>query len=346
VGVAAGRPAAPGPPTARAGLTAVLPGGRGRALTGLGAALALSAAALSGCSGQQADAAPLSPGCSLEAAPAEGQDTLTVRQGAESRSFTLVLPEIADPAERLPLLLAFHGTSGQAESFLTQTGLGEAATGRGMAVLAPQAEGSPAAWAIPGVAGLDDVAFVETAIEQVGQLVCLDPDRVYATGISGGAAMAAYFACASEQVAAVAPVAGVGLLRVCPDGPPVSVLAFHGDMDPIAPFSVDAEYTALTAGSFYIGDVRDVVSGWGARESCKPQPKVEVLGDEALDYRWLDCRAGSDVQLVVLAGGGHTWPGSDPPSAEVESFVGATSQAVDATELMLDFFDAHPRVNA
>jgi polyhydroxybutyrate depolymerase len=322
----------------------VLLGGRGWAPASLGIALVLVAAALSGCAQQGADAAPLSPGCALESPPAEGQDTLTVRQGSESRSFTLALPEIADPAEQLPLLLAFHGTSGQAESFLTQTGLGEAATGRGVAVLAPQAEGSPAAWAIPGVAGLDDVEFVETAIEQVGQLLCLDPDRVYATGISGGAAMAAYFACASERVAAIAPVAGVGLLRVCPDGPPVSVLAFHGDMDPIAPFSVDAEYTALTAGSFYIGDVREVMSGWGARESCQPQPQVKVEGDEVLDYRWVGCRTGSDVQLVVLAGGGHTWPGSAQPSPEVESFVGATSEAVDATEQMLDFFDAHPRV--
>lgn len=321
----------------------MLPGGRGAALAGWCAALALGAAALAGCAPQQSEARPLTPGCALESPSAEGTDTLTLRQGAESRSFTLALPEVADPAERLPLLLAFHGTSGQAEAFLTQTGLGEAATARGMAVLAPQAEGSPAAWAIPGVAGLDDVAFVDAAIEQVGQLLCLDADRVYATGISGGAAMAAYYACQSERVAAIAPVAGVGLLRVCPDGPPVSVLAFHGDMDPIAPFSVDAEYTALTAGSFYIGDVREVVSGWGARESCKPQPEVEVLGDEALDYRWLGCRTGSDVQLVVLAGGGHTWPGSDPPPAEVEDFIGATSQAVDATEQMLDFFDAHPR---
>ncbi len=343
MGVAAGRRGAARTAATRSGLTVVLLGGRGAGLAAGGAALALAAAALSGCGQQQDEVAALSPGCALESAPGDGQDTLTVRQGSESRSFTLALPEIADPAERLPLLLAFHGTSGQAESFLTQTGLGEAATGRGIAVLAPQAEGSPAAWAIPGVAGLDDVEFVETAIEQVGQLLCVDPDRVYATGISGGAAMAAYFACASERVAAIAPVAGVGLLRVCPDGPPVSVLAFHGDMDPIAPFSVDAEYTALTAGSVFIGDVREVMTGWGARESCKPQPEVEVLGDEALDYRWLDCRTGSDVQLVVLAGGGHTWPGSDPPPAEVESFVGATSQAVDATEQMLDFFDAHPR---
>jgi polyhydroxybutyrate depolymerase len=322
----------------------VPPGGTGAVLAAI-AALA-AASALTGCGQQQADAAPLSPGCALESAPAEGQNTLTVRQGAESRSFTLALPAISDPAERLPLLLAFHGTSGQAESFLSQSGLGEAATGRGIAVLAPQAEGSPAAWAIPGVAGLDDVEFTQTAIEQVGQLLCVDPDRVYATGISGGAAMAAYFACASERVAAIAPVAGVGLLRVCPDGAPVSVLAFHGDMDPIAPFSVDAEYTALTAGSFYIGDVRQVMAGWAARESCRPEPSVEVLGDEALDYRWADCRTGSDVQLVVLAGGGHTWPGSDPHSAEAEAFLGATSQAVDATEQMLDFFDAHPRASA
>jgi poly(3-hydroxybutyrate) depolymerase len=35
-------------------------------------------------------------------------------------------------------------------------------------------------------------------------------------------------------------------------------------------------------------------------------------------------------------GGGHTWPGMKPVTP-------GTTETIDASELMLDFFDKHPR---
>ncbi|MGI5393814.1 hypothetical protein [Streptomyces sp. CA-251251] len=49
--------------------------------------------------------------------------------------------------------------------------------------------------------------------------------------------------------------------------------------------------------------------------------------------------AAATVQLLVVHDAGHTWPGSDvaPPQG-----FGPTSQALDATDTILDFFTTAP----
>ena len=47
--------------------------------------------------------------------------------------------------------------------------------------------------------------------------LCIDPDRVYSTGISNGAMLSTLLACRLPgKLAAIAPVAGVNVTRVCP----------------------------------------------------------------------------------------------------------------------------------
>lgn len=51
------------------------------------------------------------------------------------------------------------------------------------------------------------------------------------------------------------------------------------------------------------------------------------------------CRDGTAVELYVIDGGGHTWPGS--PGAPEK--LGPTTTSIDATALMWAFFERHPR---
>lgn len=55
--------------------------------------------------------------------------------------------------------------------------------------------------------------------------------------------------------------------------------------------------------------------------------------------RKTDCKGkdGSEVVLVVIEGGGHTWPGMKPPA----SFMGKSAMNVSANDLMWDFFKKH-----
>jgi polyhydroxybutyrate depolymerase len=53
--------------------------------------------------------------------------------------------------------------------------------------------------------------------------------------------------------------------------------------------------------------------------------------------RWLGCDGGSEVVRCIAEGAGHTWPGGMPVPT-----LGKTTQDMSATEMMLDFFEAHP----
>jgi len=59
--------------------------------------------------------------------------------------------------------------------------------------------------------------------------------------------------------------------------------------------------------------------------------RVEVLQDLGT--------GGRDVVLFTIEGGGHTWPGGPP----VGRSVGRVTRDLDATRVMLDFFDHHPQ---
>jgi poly(3-hydroxybutyrate) depolymerase len=64
---------------------------------------------------------------------------------------------------------------------------------------------------------------------------------------------------------------------------------------------------------------------------------------EALDGGHCDtytgCDGDGDVRMCTLDPMGHCWPGGDP--AFCYSFIGPHSDAVNATQRMLDFFAQH-----
>ena len=50
-----------------------------------------------------------------------------------------------------------------------------------------------------------------------------------------------------------------------------------------------------------------------------------------------ECRDEVAVLLYIVEGGGHTWPGA----ADVAR-LGNVTQEIDATDLIWEFFEAHP----
>jgi len=70
----------------------------------------------------------------------------------------------------------------------------------------------------------------------------IDPDRVLVTGMSMGGYGAWNYAVAyPEQVAAIAPVCGIGNVERAGRVVPVPVWAFHGAKDPVVPIAGDRE---------------------------------------------------------------------------------------------------------
>jgi polyhydroxybutyrate depolymerase len=54
---------------------------------------------------------------------------------------------------------------------------------------------------------------------------------------------------------------------------------------------------------------------------------------------WSGGKDGSEVVLIEIDGGGHTWPGQKP----IVSALGESTMDISANDLMWEFFQKHPR---
>jgi polyhydroxybutyrate depolymerase len=76
------------------------------------------------------------------------------------------------------------------------------------------------------------------------------------------------------------------------------------------------------------------VEQWSARDGCSNRPTTKKPREGLTVVRWKGCAKGVDVQLWTIAGWGHEWPRAR--SAREPG-------VIDATDVVLDFFDDHRR---
>jgi polyhydroxybutyrate depolymerase len=212
---------------------------------------------------------------------------------------TAVLHLPASPSGHpLALVIALHGYDGNGESFEQDTGFSTLADKDGFAVLYPSSHGSQ--WAV--TTSTRDVVFITDLLNRVEQIACIDPRRIYATGVSNGGRMTALLGCVlSQRIAAIAPVAGgYSALPPCEPVRPVSVLEIHGTADTTVPYE--------GRGPSHEGAVLPYVFGWAARDGCDLQPTVKRAALHTLRYVWSGCRGGTSVQHLRIYQGRHGLP--------------------------------------
>jgi polyhydroxybutyrate depolymerase len=243
--------------------------------------------------------------CQQPARP--GSSTVTMTSGNVLRSAVLHVPSTA-AGHRLPLLIALHGFGGNGAAFERDTGFSTIADRDDFAVLYPSALGVQ--WAI--AAGHErDVDFVSDLLEQIEGSVCIDPRRVYATGVSNGGGMAARLGCdLTDRFAAIAVVAGgYRSLGACNPTRPVSLLEIHGTNDGSTPYD--------GSGPQHAGAVLPYVFGWATRDRCTTGPRKRRAAPHTIEYRWTGCAGGTTVDHLRVYGATHGFPGA--PGIEIAS---------------------------
>jgi polyhydroxybutyrate depolymerase len=295
--------------------------------------------------------------------PAEaGTVDRTLEHDGLTREYRLTVPAGYDGTEPVPLVLNLHGFEGSAAGHDDTTGVPEAAGERGWLVVSPQGsglsvpEGPPEAEAAAQFEGIpfwnifgpgevdfggegpglppgttlevDDVGFLARLLDELEAELCVDADRLFATGHSNGAGMSITLACElGDRLAAVGSVAGVNLTGVCDGEEPLSVLAIHGDADEIVVYEGGSLF------GFELGNpsVPDRMVQLAERSGCDSEPELAEVPDGVERLRWAGCDAGAEVELWTISGWGHGWPRAASPDD-----VGV----IDATETVLDFFDS------
>ncbi len=298
-----------------------------------------------GCGGK----ASLAPGATAER---------TVQVGELERKYRLHLPRGYDSETGAPLVLAIHGYTGTAEAVENEdTSFSRHADEHGYVVVYPQATGFlfegrlVTSWndlgcnASPGPEGSictedaddyptppecgeprecdwcschDDIGFIDALVDELEATLCLDLDRVYATGISNGAMFVHRLGCElSDRFAAVAPVAGTiakGFDCAPPASQKISMINIYGTRDGVVRF----DGTPSEDGFLYT-PTSQVMAAWAgpASQHCESEASPYSTSKDGMQgfrcVQQADCTTGAEV-VDCAWDGGHDWPrkGDDP----------------------------------
>jgi polyhydroxybutyrate depolymerase len=276
-----------------------------------------------------------------------GDHVRSLAVGGRTRSYSVHVPPSYDPGRPTPVVLALHPAAVNGAAMARLCGLNETADRSGFVAVYPNGTGSTPFflyWDAGGVRGdpADDVGFVARLLDDLAAAVNVDPKRVYATGMSNGAMMCYRLAAElSDRIAAIAPVAGTMAIETCRPRRPVPVLHFHGTKDGLVLYGGPDERTPK---NLKFLSVEDSVRAWVRANGCPETPVVAVMPDLAdegtrvLRKTYGPGKDGSEVVLYAIEGGGHTWPGREPPVR----WLGKSTQDVSANDLIWEFFRRHP----
>lgn len=287
-----------------------------------------------------------------------GDHTRTIRVAGRARQYILHLPPIRGRVRPMPLVLAFHGGGGTARLAALSARWSDRADEVGAAVVYPEGVRpdpqrpvtflrNPPFWNVgSGVgyaerANVDDVGFIRALLDGLCDRLPIDPERIYATGFSNGASMAFKVALElPERLGAIAPVAGY--LRQGEPRPsrPISMIYIAGAADPLVPLDggvVTSPWGELEERPPVVRSVET----WASWLDCPREPQVVSERDGVRRVRYGPGTRGAEVEFITIAEAGHVWPGG--PAVLAERIAGRSTNKLDATGAIWEFFARHPR---
>ena len=265
--------------------------------------------------------------CPRAGDPGPGDHTLALDYGGLSRSYIVHVPPGYDPSAPTPVVFNFHGFTSNASQEVFFSNMNPTADAHGFLVVYP--DGYASSWNAGSCCGdaasegVDDVGFIRALVDEVASLLCIDRDRVYASGMSNGGFLSYRLACeAADVFAGFAPVAGGIGITGCSPSRPVSLIAYHGTADSYVPYAF---------GESSLHDYADLAG-------CTGDPVRTMYGTSYCDV-YEACDGGVRVGLCTLDGMDHCWPGGEPPRTICETFIGVYSVDLNANEHLWEFLD-------
>jgi len=279
-----------------------------------------------------------STGCGKPApVPTGSSINETIFSGGLTRTYLLHIPSGYQAHASVAVVLSFHGHDSNAFQQERRSGLSHLADQQGFIVVYPQGLVGPdgrTGWAtgLPGRPRVNDVLFVSDVLNHLQGILCINPQRIYATGFSNGGGMTNVLACTlAGRLAAFAPVSGSypPYPGGCRPVRPVPLLEFHATADPVVP------YNGGTGNQ--LPPISAWLQGWATRDGCTRGPTVFYTTVNVTGLEWTHCRGNAIVLHYRIRGEGHVWP-----------FVtfnlpgGTAGKSFSASALIWLFFQQHP----
>ncbi len=209
------------------------------------------------------------------------------------RQYLLHVPESYNGNSPRPLVINFHSLLGWPEGQAERSGWVEKSDELGFIVVHPAGTPFfPRSWNAQNCCAnnkMDDVGFVRALVADVSAVLNINPNRIFATGLSNGASLSHRLACeAADLFKAIAPVS-FGF-NAGPDDcrpvKPIGVIGFHGTNDNVAQY--DGSSLGLSA--------EESNAVWANINSCTEGPLVTSIG---INGSFCETYSGCDDRVKV-----------------------------------------------
>lgn len=229
------------------------------------------------------------------------------------RPVTVNLPDtLANPA---PLLILLHSASTSGAHQENYMHLGPVAKKNGLIYVAPDGTVNPEGKRFWNASKsccnkykqeVDDVAYINSLIDEISAKTPVDPKRIYLIGHSNGAFMSFTFACKSNKVAAIVAIAGaMDSAADCAPSSPVSLLNIHGTADKTI------KVTGGVMNNFPYTSATKTVKTFASVNKCsKPESSQKdfeptIKGPETTVINY-SCDTHTHLQFWKIAKGSHS----------------------------------------
>lgn len=282
---------------------------------------------------------------------------ILIHNGVE-REYIIYIPE------NLPLnaslVVVAHGYTSSADNIMSYSGMNKVADKEKFLVVYPQGTSDlrennffNVGYDFHKESIIDDLDFIKKLIKKLVNEYTINPDHVFATGMSNGGDLSYFLACyASDVFAAVAPIAGSMMQKTlieCNPENPMPIFEVHGNADDITLFNGDMDNKD---GWGPYPSIPSVIDFWVNHNSLELYEKYELLDKNKADkstiifHKYWSNDSNIEVWFYEINNGGHHWPLLKSPYSFLKnplrwSFFRSGNRDIDTSTEIWSFFSRY-----